>query len=100
MTQLNGNGFLLWHDDTKKKSMARKIAEAIEAYINKFSEAPTLVIIAEGIAIPLQLPIDYLGVKLEREIEVRRAATVRENSIMVGTHSTWGAELYEPGPKA
>jgi hypothetical protein len=40
--------FLMWFDDSAKKTTEAKIAEAIAAYTDKFRSAPNVVLVNEG----------------------------------------------------
>jgi hypothetical protein len=64
--------FLGWFDDSKKKPPAEKIEEAVERYIAKFGEAPTVCLVNEADA------TQYRG------LEVRVAPYVRPNHFWVG----------------
>jgi hypothetical protein len=68
--------FLGWFDDTRKKDAKEKLAEAIEHYLAKYGEQPTLCLVNAADA------TSYDGV------EVRVAEFVRPNHFWVGREVT------------
>ena len=64
--------FLGWFDDTPKKSVSEKIAEAVERYKDKFGEAPNVCLVNASDA------ATYKG------LEVRPVEYVRPNHFWVG----------------
>jgi len=70
--------FLGWFDDTPKKPVAQKIAEAVERYIAKFGAKPNVCLVnASDVA-------SYKGV------EVRAVEYVRPNHFWVGRDESLG----------
>jgi len=71
--------FLGWFDDTPKKSVAQKLAEAIERYEAKFGESPNLCLLNAT------NEVKYDG------LEVRVTDYVRPNHFWVG-RGDWPVE--------
>jgi hypothetical protein len=71
--------FLGWFDDTPKKSISQKLAEAVERYEEKFGETPSLCLVNANNA------TTYDG------LEVRVADYVRPNHFWVG-RGDWPVE--------
>ena len=74
--------FLGWFDDTPKKSVTQKLAEAIERYEAKFGETPTLCLVN------VTNSAEYSG------LEVRVADYVRPNHFWVG-RGDWPVEVAQ-----
>jgi hypothetical protein len=64
--------FLGWFDDTRKKDPSEKIAEAVERYVSKYGEQPTLCLVNEADM------TTYAGV------EVKATSYIRPNHFWVG----------------
>ena len=64
--------FLGWFDDTPKKGVAEKIQEAVERYIEKFGEEPSLCLVNAADVVA------YNG------LEVKPVEYVRPNHFWVG----------------
>lgn len=66
--------FLAWYDDTPKRTLVQKIADACEAYQARMGIAATVALISpdDGPA-----PSDAL-------VDVRPLATIRKNTVWVG----------------
>lgn len=64
--------FLLWFDDTKKKTVEQKILEGVERYLERFGERPNVCVVHRGAQVPA------LG------IEIREAEYVRPNYFWIG----------------
>jgi hypothetical protein len=64
--------FLLWFDDDSKRPTAQKIAQAVEAYQERFKTAPSVVLVNEG---------DLCDVP---GVEVRSEGYIRRNNFWVG----------------
>lgn len=64
--------YLGWYDDTPKKSAEEKIEEAVQRFIAKFGERPTVCLVSPGSA------VGFDG------LEVKTAAYVRPNHFWVG----------------
>jgi hypothetical protein len=71
--------FLGWFDDTPKKSVAQKLAEAVERYVDKFGEAPNLCL------------VNSANLTTYDGLEVRVADYVRPNHFWVG-RGDWPVE--------
>jgi hypothetical protein len=78
--------FLGWFDDSKKKTPAEKIEEAVERYIAKFGEAPAVCLVNEADATEF------------RGLEVKVAPYVQPNHFWVGREEP--TEQAEAGPIA
>jgi hypothetical protein len=64
--------YLGWYDPDKKKKTARKLAEAVERYTEKYGKSPAVVLVNEADA------MDY------PDIEVRVVGHVAPNTFFVG----------------
>lgn len=67
--------YLVWYDDTKIKTAAEKIQDAMVAYVARFAIAPTLVLVNA---------VDHAEVG---GILVRSERTVQPNTFWVGLSS-------------
>lgn len=67
--------YLVWYDESAKKSAAEKIQEAIAAYAARFATAPNLVLVNS---------VDQVEVG---GVLVRSERTVQPNNFWVGMHS-------------
>jgi hypothetical protein len=66
--------YLVWYDESTKKSAAEKIQEAIAAYVARFATAPTLVLVNSA---------DQAAVG---GVLIRSERTVQPNNFWVGMH--------------
>ncbi|MFO7168385.1 MAG: hypothetical protein DIU80_010205 [Chloroflexota bacterium] len=66
--------YLVWYDESPKKSAAEKIQDAIAAYVARFATAPTLVLVNSA---------DHADVG---GVVIRSERTVQPNNFWVGTH--------------
>ncbi|MEN9937315.1 MAG: hypothetical protein RLZZ387_3894 [Chloroflexota bacterium] len=66
--------YLVWYDESTKKSAAEKIQEAIMAYVARFATAPTLVLVNSAD----QAEVGGVLIRSER--------TVQPNNFWVGMH--------------
>jgi hypothetical protein len=64
--------YLVWYDESAKKSASEKIQEAIAAYITRFAIAPNLVLVNSAD----QVAVDGVLIRSER--------TVQPNNFWVG----------------
>jgi hypothetical protein len=64
--------FLGWFDDTRKKDPGEKIAEAIERYVSKYGEQPTLCLVNEA------------DMTTFDGVEVKATSYIRPNHFWVG----------------
>jgi hypothetical protein len=64
--------YLVWYDESAKKSPAEKIQEAIGAYVARFATAPTLVLVNS---------VDQADVS---GVLIRSERTVQPNNFWVG----------------
>jgi len=64
--------YMMWFDDSNKKPVARKIEEAIAAYVKHFKTRPNVVLVNEADRIDLP------------DIRVRVAGYVQRNNFWVG----------------
>ena len=64
--------FLGWFDDTRKKDPGEKIAEAVERYVSKYGERPTLCLVNEA------------DITTFDGLEVKSAPFIRPNHFWVG----------------
>lgn len=68
--------YLGWFDDSRKKSAALKIEEAIAAYVDRYKTRPNVVLVNEA---------DMCEV---RGVLVRRESYIRRNNFWVGFEET------------
>lgn len=68
--------YMMWFDDNTRKPVARKIEEAIAAYVRHFKAHPNVVLVNE--ADQVHLP----------DIRVRVASYVQRNNFWVGWEDT------------
>ena len=68
--------YMMWFDDNTRKPVARKIEEAVAAYVRHFKTRPNVVLVNE--ADQVQLP----------DIRVRVAGYVQCNNFWVGWEDT------------
>ncbi len=66
--------YLVWYDESAKKSAAEKIQEAIAAYVARFAIAPNLVLVNSAD----QAQVDGVLIRSER--------TVQPNNFWVGVN--------------
>ena len=64
--------FLGWFDDTRKKDPGEKIAEAVQRYVAKYGEQPTMCLVNEADMATLD------------GLEVKSAPFIRPNHFWVG----------------
>jgi hypothetical protein len=64
--------FLGWFDDTRKKDPGEKITEAVERYVAKYGEQPTMCLVNEADMTTLD------------GLEVKTASFIRPNHFWVG----------------
>lgn len=64
--------FLVWYDESAKKTAEEKIHDAVAAYVGRFTHHPNLVLVN---------PIDQYGVD---GVVVRSERTVQPNNFWVG----------------
>lgn len=64
--------YLLWYDDTPKRTQAQKIGSAAERYRERFGERPTVALVALGEVVSVE------------GIVVRGSAYVGKNNVQVG----------------
>lgn len=70
--------FLLWYDDTKKKSAEDKILEGVKRYVERFGETPNICLVSPSEMVQAQ------------GLLVRPAAHVRPNNYWIGVESDAG----------
>ncbi len=64
--------YMMWFDDSTKKTVSVKIEEAIEAYVRHFRSQPNVVLVSEGDRVEMQ------GVR------IRSAQFIRRDNYWVG----------------
>jgi hypothetical protein len=64
--------YMMWFDDSAKKTPALKIEEAVAAYIRHFKSQPNVVLVNEA------------DVQLVQGVRVRSASYVRQHNFWVG----------------
>jgi len=69
-----GPAFLMCYDDSAKRSVSDKIAEALAAYAARFNDTPDLVLVNAGVAADVQLD----------HVVIERRGTVPPNNFWVG----------------
>lgn len=66
--------FFVWFDDSPKKSINKKIDEAILRYKQKYGKAPNVCMLSDKTRMD-----DFSGLKKEFGIEIRTAKNVPQN---------------------
>lgn len=81
--------YLGWFDDNPKKPTARKIEEAIDAYVDRFKVRPNVVLVNEA---------DYVDVA---GVVVRKEGYIRRNNFWVGWEDAYhAASIPTPQPQS
>lgn len=75
-----------WYDDDRKKDAGLKIAEAVEAYQDKFGFAPNVVLVNEADLSP------------HPRVRVRAASFIRRYNFWIGWEDESSCAAAEPEP--